>query len=236
MQEKEITVKDLAQKLNVTSETIRSDLDFLAAQGQLVKSHGWARLPRIMKEMPLSIRQDDNLSVKQRVMKKAVEFIEDGMTVYLDPGSTVLAGMEYLRAKKNLTLVVNSTQAALKAVQLGFRVIFLGGLMDENGIRTTGYFAQEMAEKLQIDLAVMGVCGVVKDRGFGIYWEEEMGLRRTLLSVSRKRIAVMDSSKLSTPANFVFASFEEIDAVVCDGLSEDQKASLAKVRELVEVN
>ncbi|MCF0258541.1 MAG: DeoR/GlpR transcriptional regulator [Erysipelotrichaceae bacterium] len=234
--DREMKVSKLAEELKVSTETVRCDLDFLAEQGQVVKFHGKACLPRLMKELPLKIRQDENLAVKKAVMRKAVDFIEDGMTVYLDPGSTILAGMDFLRAKKNLTIVVNSTEVAMKAVELKCRVILLGGRMDEDGLRTTGYFAEEMVDKIQIDLAVFGTCGVMPNAGFGIYWDEEIGLRRKILSAAGKSIVVMDRSKLSTPVNFMFASFEEADALVCERLDEKERALLGRVKRLIETD
>lgn len=234
-EEGQTKVCDLAGRLQVSGETIRKDLDALEAQGFVVREHGSARLLRSKSEVPLFVRAMNAPSEKQRIALEAIRRIEDGMAVYLDAGSTLLAGMDLLRSKKDLTIVVNSIQAAQKALEMDFRVIFLGGNLLKNGLRTEGYFAQEMIDRLHIDLAILGTCGIKGADGFGVFDDQEIGTRRHLLSRSDRIILIMDASKFDKPANFRFCRFDEVDELITNPLTQKQREFVAAVPTLTEV-
>lgn len=58
-------------------------------------------------------------------MKKACTFIKEGMVVYLDAGSTCLAGIPFLQSIHNITIVTNSIFVAYKCAKLNMHVILL---------------------------------------------------------------------------------------------------------------
>src|SRR5689334_10323324 len=89
-----IRVGDLAEQLDVSESTIRTDLEAMHEQGQLVRVRGGA----IAKESKtgngasplLSEKARKNADEKQAIARWAAGMIEDGDVIMLDASSTVL--------------------------------------------------------------------------------------------------------------------------------------------------
>lgn len=226
---------EIARILNVTPETIRKDLDDLENQQLIVREHGYARLNKGSFEIPLELRQQENSQLKERIAVRAIQDIQDGQTVFLDAGSTLLQGIDLLSSKRDLTIVVNSIPVALEALRQNFKVIFLGGVLLKNGQRTEGFFASNMIDRIHIDYAILGTSGIRGARGFGVCSEAEIESRRRLLKHSDRVAVIMDSSKFDVPASYQFCSFSEIDLLITNELSDEQREIVRDVPQVLEV-
>lgn len=226
---------EIAKILHVTPETIRKDLDDLEAQQLIIREHGYARLNKASFEAPLELRQQENKGLKERVASRAMQDIQDGQTVFLDAGSTVLEGLDLLRSKRDLTIVVNSIPVAQEALKQNFNVLFLGGVLQKNGQRTEGFFTSNMIDRIHIDYAILGTSGVRSARGFGVYSEAEIESRRRILNNSDHVTVVMDVSKFDIPAAFQFCTFSEVDRLITNPLTDEQRERVQAIPEVLEV-
>lgn len=226
---------EIARILHVTPETIRKDLDELESQQLIIREHGYARLNKASFEVPLELRKQENRVLKERIARRAIEDIQDGQTVFLDAGSTVLEGIDLLRSKRDLTIVVNSIPVALEALKQNFKVIFLGGVLQKNGQRTEGFFTSNMIDRVHIDYAILGTSGIRSAKGFGVCSEAEIESRRRLLENSDSVTVVMDVSKFDVPAAYQFCSFPEVSRLITNPLTEEQRELVRAVPEVLEV-
>lgn len=78
-------VRDLAEKLSVTPETIRSDLDLLEEQGLIERSHGFARALKTTVEIPFEVRKTDNYELKRRSPPKRSAGLKTGRLSFSIP-------------------------------------------------------------------------------------------------------------------------------------------------------
>ena len=70
-----VRVEELASALNVTAETVRSDLTFLEAKGILYRTHGGATLRNSIIDIPMDVRIRERAAEKKaRAEKRAAEF------------------------------------------------------------------------------------------------------------------------------------------------------------------
>ncbi len=234
-EESEVRIVALAKRLNVTPETLRKDLNDLEQQSIVKREHGIVRIQKLESEMPISIRNQEHRKEKRSITIRAIEEIQDGQVVFLDSGSTLLQGIEYLKSKKDLTLVVNSFPIALECMNMGFKLLFLGGSLNLNGLRTDGHFAQEMLQSICIDVAILGTDGIKNASGFTVYSMEEVGTRRHIINHSRKLVIVSDASKFDTESHFRFCSFREADVFITNPLTRKQRELVSEVQKIVEV-
>lgn len=86
----QVKVVDLSNLYHVSMETIRTDLATMANQGLIKKVHGGAKLNESYSEVSVEFKMTKNANEKQKIARKALEYIEDGSTIFLDPGSTTL--------------------------------------------------------------------------------------------------------------------------------------------------
>lgn len=228
-------VKDLAIQLCVTPETLRKDLDELEEKGIVVRSHGFVRIDKLQKELPISIRSQENVEIKKRITYRAIEEIHDGDIVYLDAGSTLLQGIDALQTKKDLTIITNSLPMALKCNEMNFEVVLIGGKLQKNGLHTEGFFSEKMLDSIFIDIALFSSDGLDSTSGFTVYSMEEVGTRRHVINQTKKLVMVSDNSKFNFTGHYAFCSFREVDIFVTNPLSNAQLQQVQACKKIVQV-
>ena len=95
---KAVTVKELSQMLYVSEATVRRELSRMERTGALRRSHGGAVLLEGIKDDPsLLIREQENISGKQKIADKAIDFIRSSDTQFLDSSGTAGEDISLLR-------------------------------------------------------------------------------------------------------------------------------------------
>ena len=123
-----VRVNELAQRFDVTEETIRRDLDKLEGEGRLVRSHGGA-VAALENESPHWQREFGHAAEKEAVARAASYLVESGDILILDASST-----SWFLARRlpdvPLTVITNSLQIALMlAERATCKVICPGGTL-----------------------------------------------------------------------------------------------------------
>lgn len=92
-----MTSKALAKQIGVTTMTIRRDISELSQRNKLIKIYGGAKpLNNSMTvEFSTSQKMKINVDLKQEIGQKLADIIEDGSTVYLGAGTTLLYSIHY---------------------------------------------------------------------------------------------------------------------------------------------
>ena len=94
------SIQDFAKRFNVSEMTIRRDLDRLALQGMVIRTHGGATLAgQVSFEFSFLNRKKQNHAEKEAIARKAAELVRNGQSVMLDSGTTTLAVARALRGK-----------------------------------------------------------------------------------------------------------------------------------------
>ena len=110
----EASVAKLAQRFDVSVDTIRRDLDALDAEGHLIRTHGGAvgvtAAPK--PEFGVDVRMRMQSDAKNAIAVIAAGLISDGMVLMVNAGTTTLAIARHLRDHRQLTIATNSLQLA----------------------------------------------------------------------------------------------------------------------------
>lgn len=234
LQHKEMKTAQLAKTLNITPETLRKDLDELQKQSLLVRVHGGVRLYNASYETPVQVRKLDNLEEKRVISYHAFKHIQDGDVVYLDSSSTVILGLENLLLKKDLTIVTNSLIIAQTCIQYDCDVIIAGGHIIKSGVRTYDYFATQVIDSMQIDVAIVGSEGLKDSKGLTTSLSE-LGFKKHVITQSKKVIAICDSTKFKEKSTYQFCTFKDVDILITTKLKEEQRGMLENIGQVIEV-
>jgi DeoR/GlpR family transcriptional regulator of sugar metabolism len=88
--EGEVSVNELTELFQVTSMTIRRDLAFFENQGLVKTNYGGAHLSEGNRIIPdFSSRSGTMMEDKKRISEKAITFLQEGDTIFLDTGTTI---------------------------------------------------------------------------------------------------------------------------------------------------
>ncbi len=213
-----ISVEVLALNFNVSVETIRRDLGYLANCGVLQKIHGGAKSLPLNTESSFAERMSDSVSAKEVIASKLAKMIEPGKTVFLDTGSTTLICAKALVAIKDLTVITNSLRIAqvLGKSQSGITVHLLGGHYDDDNDETTGPLTIEQIGHYQADIAVLCAAAVDADSGVTDANFEEAQVAMAMINCANRIVIVADSTKLDSKAAYRVCRLNRMDALVCE--------------------
>lgn len=216
-----ISVKDVAQKLNVSEVTIRRDLEELNTRGVLERVHGGATAlgqygaPVMLRDYSRDVKQTRHAEEKRAVARIAASLVEEGQAVYLAAGTTVESMVPFL-PKCRLRIVTNSLPVFndLRHEE-NYELFLIGGLYERNIEAFTGSFAEEFVSCLGTDIAFVSSDGIEGSTISSAYIEEAEFQRRAL-TVAKKRILIADSSKIGVREFFSFYNLADFDTIVIE--------------------
>jgi len=213
-----VSVKELAARLRVSTETVRRDLKDLEARGHTRRVYGGAVVDQKQGDRPHDERVRVNAREKSRIAAAAAPLIEDGMKIFVDSGSTTLAFTRYLLGRRGITIHTNFIEiASLMSTNPEADVVVLGGALKPEYKALFGAQTLAAIKEHFYDVAVMGIATVHAEHGFMDLGEEEALLRRAALAQSRRSIMLADSSKFGRLGTIRTFGLGDIDVLVTNG-------------------
>jgi len=159
------------------------------------------------------------IAQKIRIAEEAVKQIEDGETIILDSGSTTAEIAKQIRGLKlnSINVITNALNVAvLLANTSHVNLIMLGGVLRNNSFSLSGPQAERALEGLYADRLFLGVDSIDPEIGLMTPHLLEAQLNAKMIQISRKVIAVADSSKLMRRNLSVIARMEQINTLITD--------------------
>lgn len=214
-QEGHVLVSQLADHLNVSEATVRRDLHNLAAQGLLELTHGGAGVARNSDTSFLS-KSMRNMEAKKTIARLACDLVQDGEQIFIDSGTTCFGMAAFLRARKRLSVIVNSVRTGQELEAPGINVLMLGGQYRPDRMDTVGPLALETLERLRGYRAFLGTDGMSPDFGLTSVDIESAHLLRLAARNARESILLADSSKFDRPALYKIIDFQGVSTIVTE--------------------
>ncbi len=212
-----LVASDLAADLDVSEDTIRRDLNDLAAEGRLVRVHGGA-LPASPTHVPLARRQLMQTPEKARLGKAGAQLIQRGQVVIVDGGTTHLALVAALPLDLHCTIVTHSPgiAAALEPFQR-VEVILFGGRLFRHSMVALGAATVAGYSGLRADLCFLGVTGVHPEAGLTTGDAEEAALKHGMLRAAAEVVVLATPDKIGTVSPWGVAGLDRISRLVTQG-------------------
>jgi len=190
-----LSVAELVRSLDVSRETVRRDLNALAARGLLVMTHGGA-LAADRREPSLSEREAANAEAKRTIGRRAAEFVPDDASVLIDSGSTPHAVALALADRHRLSIYTNDWRTAfVLARRNGNRVTLLGGELSDNEDAAFGLDTITQLSHYHADFALIGAGGITPDAQLSDYSRMAAEVRSRMIGAGNTVIVVADNSK-----------------------------------------
>ncbi|GAA1470411.1 DeoR/GlpR family DNA-binding transcription regulator [Microbacterium thalassium] len=228
-----VSVIDLAQRLEVTTETIRRDLGVLETSGLLRRVHGGAvpadRASTV--EPTLAERLSVHGPAKDAIARRAAEAVPAGFrgSVFFDAGSTTAAVAEMLAARLRVGGVEVVTHSIAIAADLaatpGVALTVVGGRVRGVTAAAVGAGAVRTIEMLRPDIAFVGTNGVSADFGLSTPDPDEAAVKRAIVAAARRVVVVAAADKLGDDLLVSFAGLDDIDVLVTDAQPDADLAS-----------
>jgi DeoR/GlpR family transcriptional regulator of sugar metabolism len=213
-----VTIKQLQNLFpDVSLMTIHRDLDALAEAGVAVKFRGGAKSVRHNGDPEFNVRIGENNSGKFAIAQKAMELLQPHSSVFLDASTTNLMLARSL-PDMNLNIFTTGPSIALELCRLHNPVVTLCcGTINRNNLAISGQNTLEMLEKINIDIAFIGVSGCSVEAGFTCGTESDMLVKRLVIQKARKSVLMCAHDKFSCLMPYTFAKLSDADFLVTDG-------------------
>ena len=213
----------LAEILNVSDDTIRRDLNELNEDGLLKKVHGGA-IPK--SPSPYKLAERINIAHEEKLVlaQKAQQFFKDGQVIILDNGSTNMEVAKLMSPDLKATVFTTSIPIAqILCEHPNVELFLLGGRVFKDAQNTYGTEVIELLSKIRADIFLLGVCGMHHQIGVTMPdWGENV-VKRKMVEVSQKVIALVTADKLNTAENYVVCPYTQIDVMLVDNtINESQ--------------
>ena len=216
---KSVLVLELAKQFDVTTETIRSDLEKLEKQGVLVRTYGGATLVENKDpDMEIQERETVNFEGKQSIGKRAAQMINDGETIFLDASTSSLHVARNIKDKSGITVITNAEKVVMELANCdNIRVISTGGMLQKKHMSYIGRIVEDTIRSTYFANKVFFSCrGVTLKRGLMETTEQEAQIKKAMIDCSESAIFLCDRKKLGRLGVPVIANLSGIDCMITD--------------------
>ena len=227
-----VSVADLGEQFGVSQATIRADLDALAAEHLLSRTHGGAlALDHNRLELSFDFRRRLHAPQKSAIGAAAAALIEDGDAIILDASTTALAVAAQIKGLRELTVLTNGIFIALELLQApGITVLMPGGFLRRDSVSMVGDEGHDFIEQFNFQKGFFGAKGLTLEEGLTDVNSAEVAVKRNLVARARQVIAIVDSSKWGRVGFASFASIAQVDCIITDdGGPPDMVTALRQV-------
>lgn len=213
-----VEVKELADSLEVTPETVRRDLTALERRGLLRRMHGGAiPVERLGIEPAVPDREGRMAGQKERIAKAALDELPDGGAIILDAGTTTIRLAEMLPTDRELTVVTHGLPIAMVlATRANITLHLLGGTVRGRTLAAVGPWAERAMADVYADVAFLGTNGLTVERGLTTPDLAEAGVKRALVAAARRTVVLTDHTKFGRADFAQVAPLSAVDTVITD--------------------
>lgn len=220
-----LNVNGLADRLSVSSVTIRKDIAILESKGLLRRRHGSVML---VPSSDTAYRMSFDYEVKLRIARRAAEMVHSGEAVMIESGSTcALLAEELVRKKRDVTIITNSAFIAghVRAIP-GARIVLLGGVYDPDAQVMSGPLVGKCAAEFFVDRFFLGTYGYDANLGFSIVDMLRAEAARAMAARAEERIVLADETKFSKRGVVQLLPVNEVTSVITNAIPDHCRASL----------
>ena len=225
-----VGINELAERFQVSTMTIRRDLQMFERQGLLQTNCGEAYLiKQLVHEPSFAVKSEQNILQKQNIGYQAAQFVEDGDTIILDCGTTPLQMLSFLGGKR-VTVITNSWPSAhFIAGNAKIKLIFAPGEYYEVSAGMTGPLTVEFFGRIHADKVFMGAHGFSVENGVTEPYIE-YNSKKALMAAGKEHFLLVDSTKYEKTFLMKYADLEEFEHIITDeNLHSSRRAGLERV-------
>ena len=205
---------------DVSTMTLRRDVQWCIAQGIAIKIQNGARSTLIEndenRETVYGRREGENVEAKVKLACEALKFIEEGRSIYLDAGTTIIE-LARLLPNIKLSVLTSCPKIALETIKKhNHQVNIVGGTINSDNCAISGPQSIAFIKDINIDIAFMVPSGYSDNNGFTSGNHYECELKRAIIKKANKIVMLTAAYKLDKTLPFTFATLRDVDYLITD--------------------
>ncbi|HIC67314.1 MAG TPA: DeoR/GlpR transcriptional regulator [Paracoccus sp.] len=212
-----VGVEELAERFDVTLQTIRRDLGELADHGMLDRIHGGAVMRSGVSNIGYAERRRMHEDAKAAIARACAARIPDNSSIIINLGTTTEDVARELLGHRNLTVITNNMNVANILVgNDSCEIVVAGGALRRSDGGLVGDLTTEFMAQFKPDYAIIGASALDADGDLLDFDMAEVRVSRAIAGLARKCFLVTDISKLERSAPVRIISMSDLDTVFVD--------------------
>lgn len=220
--------QDLARMFGISLSTIRRDLDLLASEGLVRRTHGGAVAirSRATYEPSTDLARRTAVEEKQAIVNEALKLLEPHQSLLLDTGAVIchILADEIARLDIPLTVISNDLYVA-KALtyRQNITLIVPGGACRYGSYSLLGEPGESFLKNIHVDIFFMSAAAIDETSASETLLEL-VHLKRAMIDAATEVVLLADSSRFMSRALHRTAPIEDISRIITDqGLSDEDR-------------
>lgn len=211
-----LRVAELAQRLGVSTETIRRDLDAMTQAGLLNRTYGGAVRP-LGQEPAVAERQAMFVAERRRIAAATVPLLLGARVLILGSGSTVVHVAHEVAAQMHNIMVVTHSFGVTSALAANptIKVLMLPGEYNATEGTVLGGHAVAFLQNLYADATVLGASGLTGE-GPNDALPESAAVYAAMAARGARTIITADHSKFNRVFTARYAAWRQVAHLVTD--------------------
>jgi DeoR family transcriptional regulator, glycerol-3-phosphate regulon repressor len=216
------TIEDLAEQFQVTQQTIRRDVNWLADQNLLRRYHGGASALTSSENAAYTARQQMFLDEKRRIAHMVAAEIPHNATLFINLGTTTEEVARALRGHSGLRVITNNLNVAnIFAEDSDVELMVAGGKVRARDKGVVGEQAVDFIRMFKVDFGIIGISGIEEDGTLRDFDIAEVRVAQAIIEQSRTVFLVADHSKFGRAALVRLGHLNQVDALFTDAPPPD---------------
>jgi len=211
-----VQLTDIAEKLEVSIDTVRRDVKELDANTKLIKVHGGAVSLGFAAYSP----KRNNvyaLDEKISIAKKAAKLVEENSVVLIDGGTTCLELARLLPAELKLTCFTLSLPVAMELLHKpNIDIVFIGGQLSKDSQIAIGSHTINNLSDIKVDYSFIGTGYVDAVYGLTEFDWDIVQTKKAVISASKKTILLCISEKLNSQHRYKTCNLNAIHSMITE--------------------
>ena len=212
-----MSIEDLAKHFDVTPQTMRGNINNIAAENQLRRFHGGASAAASTENTAYAQRKLQQADAKSRIAATVAEQIPDHASLFINIGTTNEAIAKALLNHSGLKIITNNLHvAAIVSGKEDFDVIIAGGKVRSRDGGIIGEATMDFVSQFRTDFGIIGISGIDEDGSLLEFDYQEVRVAQALVKNSRQVLLACDHTKFGRHAMIKLGVIEEVDVLVTD--------------------
>lgn len=229
-----VRVDELSEEFDVSTVTIRNDLDFFEKKGLIDRTYGGALLRNnVYNDPSIEEKKKINVEEKKRIGEYAASLVNDGDSIILDSGSTTREIALRIKEKSDLTIMTNAINIGLElAGSSGLEIMLTGGVLRDKSYSLVGPEAERTMQNYYFDTLFLGVDGLDIEHGLTTSNPLEAQLNRVMVERANRVIAVTDSTKFGRHSFSYICDLIPINTIITDSNISEEFEQKFRMKEI----
>ena len=212
-----VSIDELVRRFEVTPQTIRRDLNEMAAESLLERFHGGAGLASSAENLAYPERRVLRQEEKRRIGQLVARHVPERASLFINIGTTTEAVAQALLTHRSLNVVTNNLNVAQMLGQKeAFRVIVAGGLVRPRDGGIVGEAAIDLIRQFRVDIGIIGISAIDQDGSLLDFDYREVRVAQAIIENSRKVFLAADHSKFQRSAMVRLGHVRQLHALFTD--------------------